>query len=169
MKFEIQYGNTGRVKDFFWVFAVVLEQSQKPREKDALDWKVFSCQSKFRKTFAHKAILLRPDLIRNKVALEKRLVKVEKLGKGKGNFLMWNRTKPFSKFYFYFVLPTMPDRCDQTNVIYQADVHAENKIMSYYGSTEMRTNLRKDTVLTSHPSRKKKPNATLRYPHTFGN
>ena len=30
---------------------------------------------------------LRPDLVRNKVALEKRLVKVEKLGKGKENFL----------------------------------------------------------------------------------
>ena len=30
----------------------------------------------------------------------------------------------------------MPDRCDQANVIYQADVHAENKVMSYYGLTE---------------------------------
>ena len=30
----------------------------------------------------------------------------------------------------------MPDRCDQTNVIYQADVHAEDKFMSYYGLTE---------------------------------
>ena len=30
----------------------------------------------------------------------------------------------------------MPERCDQTNVVYQADVHAENKVMSYYGSTE---------------------------------
>ena len=32
--------------------------------------------------------------------------------------------------------PLQPDRCDQTNVIYQADVHAENKVMTYYGSTE---------------------------------
>ena len=32
--------------------------------------------------------------------------------------------------------PLQPDRCDQTNVIYQADVHAENKVMKYYGSTE---------------------------------
>jgi hypothetical protein len=31
--------------------------------------------------------------------------------------------------------PMMPDRCDQTNVIYQADVHAENRVMSYYGLT----------------------------------
>ena len=37
---------------------------------------------------AHKATLLRPDLIRNKVEIEKKLVKVEKLGEGKGNFLM---------------------------------------------------------------------------------
>ena len=29
------------------------------------------------------------------------------------------------------------DRCDQSNVIYQADVHADNKIMRYYGSTEL--------------------------------
>ena len=50
-------------------------------------WK-YGRQRKFTKTFANKATLLRPDLIRNKVALEKRLVKVEKLGKGKGNFLM---------------------------------------------------------------------------------
>ena len=27
--------------------------------------------------------------------------------------------------------PLQPDRCDQTNVIYQADVHAENKVMIY--------------------------------------
>ena len=33
--------------------------------------------------------------------------------------------------------PLMPDRCNQTNVIYQADVHAGDKqIMSYYGLTE---------------------------------
>ena len=34
--------------------------------------------------------------------------------------------------------PLQPDRCDQTNVIYQADVHipSENKVMKYYGSTE---------------------------------
>ena len=30
----------------------------------------------------------------------------------------------------------MSDRCDQTNVIYQADVHTENRIMSYYRLTE---------------------------------
>ena len=33
----------------------------------------------------------------------------------------------------------MPDRCDPTNVIYQADVHTvngENRKMSYYGLTE---------------------------------
>ena len=35
---------------------------------------------------AHKATLLRPDLIRNKVEIEKKLVKVEKVGKG--NILM---------------------------------------------------------------------------------
>ena len=29
-----------------------------------------------------------------------------------------------------------PDRCDQKNVIYQADVHADNKVMKYYGWTE---------------------------------
>ena len=33
--------------------------------------------------------------------------------------------------------PLMPDRCDQSNVIYQANVHAENKIMKYCGSTEL--------------------------------
>ena len=32
--------------------------------------------------------------------------------------------------------PLMPDRCDPTNVVYQADVHAENGVMSYYGLTE---------------------------------
>ena len=32
--------------------------------------------------------------------------------------------------------PTKPDRCDHAGVIYQADVHAENKIMTYNGSTE---------------------------------
>jgi hypothetical protein len=33
--------------------------------------------------------------------------------------------------------PLMPDRCNQTNVIYQADVHAgDTQIMSYYGLTE---------------------------------
>ena len=32
--------------------------------------------------------------------------------------------------------PMMPDKCNQTNVIYQADVHTENKVMSYYGLTE---------------------------------
>ena len=32
--------------------------------------------------------------------------------------------------------PLKPDRCDQKNVIYQADVHADNKVMKYYGSTE---------------------------------
>ena len=31
--------------------------------------------------------------------------------------------------------PTKPDWCDQAGVIYQADVHAENTIMTYYGST----------------------------------
>ena len=38
-----------------------------------------------------------------------------------------------------FNCPLMPDRCDQTNVVYQADVHvinAENRKMSYYGLTE---------------------------------
>ena len=30
----------------------------------------------------------------------------------------------------------MPDRCDQKSVIYQADVHAEDTVMSYYGLTE---------------------------------
>ena len=35
-----------------------------------------------------------------------------------------------------FNCPLMPDRCDQTNVIYQADVHAINKVMTYYGLTE---------------------------------
>ena len=30
----------------------------------------------------------------------------------------------------------MPDRCDLKNVIYQADVHAEGTVMSYYGLTE---------------------------------
>ena len=29
------------------------------------------------------------------------------------------------------------DRCDQSNVIYQAGVYADNKIMRYYGSTEL--------------------------------
>ena len=32
--------------------------------------------------------------------------------------------------------PLKPDRYDQKNVIYQADVHADNKVMKYYGSTE---------------------------------
>ena len=32
--------------------------------------------------------------------------------------------------------PLMPDRCDQKSVIYQADVHAEDTVMSYYGLTE---------------------------------
>jgi hypothetical protein len=32
--------------------------------------------------------------------------------------------------------PLKPDRCDQKNVIYQADVHTDNKVMKYYGSTE---------------------------------
>ena len=32
--------------------------------------------------------------------------------------------------------PLQPDRCDQTGVIYQADVHADNKVMTYYRSTE---------------------------------
>ena len=32
--------------------------------------------------------------------------------------------------------PLMTERCDQTNVIYQADVYAENRVMSYYGLTE---------------------------------
>ena len=34
--------------------------------------------------------------------------------------------------------PLQPDRCDQKNVIYQANVHTptENKVMIYYGSTE---------------------------------
>ena len=36
-----------------------------------------------------------------------------------------------------FNCPLMPDRCDQRNVIYQADVYAVgNKKMSYYGLTE---------------------------------
>ena len=30
----------------------------------------------------------------------------------------------------------MPDRCDQTSVVYQADVHADSRVMSYYGLTE---------------------------------
>ena len=37
---------------------------------------------------AHKATFLRPDLIRNKVEIEKKLLKVEKSGEGKGNFLI---------------------------------------------------------------------------------
>ena len=28
--------------------------------------------------------------------------------------------------------PLMPDRCNLKNVIYQADVHAEGTVMSYY-------------------------------------
>ena len=28
--------------------------------------------------------------------------------------------------------PLKPDRCDQTNVIYQPDVHADNKVIKYY-------------------------------------
>ena len=36
-----------------------------------------------------------------------------------------------------FNCPLMPDRCDQRNVIYQADVYAVgNRKMSYYGLTE---------------------------------
>ena len=31
--------------------------------------------------------------------------------------------------------PLKPDRCNQTNVVYQIDVHADNKVMKYYGST----------------------------------
>ena len=38
--------------------------------------------------------------------------------------------------------PTKPDRCDQAGVIYQVDVHAENKIVRYYGSTERQFKLR---------------------------
>ena len=30
----------------------------------------------------------------------------------------------------------IPGKCNQSGVVYQADVHAENKIMKYYGSTE---------------------------------
>ena len=45
--------------------------------------------------------------------------------------------------------PLQPDRCDQINVIYQADVHAENKIMKYYGSTE-RQFKKSHTTLSSH-------------------
>ena len=30
----------------------------------------------------------------------------------------------------------MPDRCDQKNEIYQADVYAEDTVMSYYSLTE---------------------------------
>jgi hypothetical protein len=29
-----------------------------------------------------------------------------------------------------------PGECDQKNVVYQADVHGDNKIMKYFGSTE---------------------------------
>jgi hypothetical protein len=32
------------------------------------------------------------------------------------------------------ICPLQPDRCDQKNVTYQADVHADNKVMKYYGS-----------------------------------
>jgi len=32
--------------------------------------------------------------------------------------------------------PLMPDRCNLKNVIYQADVHAEGTVMSYYSLTE---------------------------------
>ena len=35
-----------------------------------------------------------------------------------------------------FNCPLMPDRCDQKNVIYQADVRTVNSVMSYYGLTE---------------------------------
>ena len=45
--------------------------------------------------------------------------------------------------------PMMPDRCDQTNVIYQADVHAENRVMSYYGLTENEFKKRCSTHKTS--------------------
>ena len=31
----------------------------------------------------------------------------------------------------------IPGKCNQSGVVYQADVHAENKIMRYYGSTEL--------------------------------
>ena len=74
---------------------------------------------------------------------------------------MWNRTKPFSKFYFYLVLPTMPDRCDQTNVIYQADVHAENKIMSYYGSTENEFKKRYSTHKSSFKKKTQMPHYAI--------
>ena len=30
----------------------------------------------------------------------------------------------------------LPGECDQKNVVYQADVHGDNKIMKYFGSTE---------------------------------
>ena len=58
-----------------------------------------------------------------------------------------------------------PDRCDQTNVIYQADVHAENRVMKYYGSTERQ--FKKDAVSTDHLSGKYLK-ATLLYLHIFG-
>ena len=61
--------------------------------------------------------------------------------------------------------PTMPDRCDQTNVVYQADVQAVNKVMSYYGSTE--NEYKKRCSTQGHPSRKY-PKATQHYPHIFG-
>ena len=35
-----------------------------------------------------------------------------------------------------FNCPLMPDRCDQRNVIYQAKVYADNRVMNYYGLTE---------------------------------
>ena len=46
--------------------------------------------------------------------------------------------------------PFMPDRCDQTNVVYQADVHAEDTpIMSYYGLPENELKKRCSTHKTS--------------------
>ena len=45
--------------------------------------------------------------------------------------------------------PTMPERCDQTNVIDQADLHAKNRVMSYYGLTENEFKKRCSTHKTS--------------------
>ena len=59
--------------------------------------------------------------------------------------------------------PLQPERCDQTNVIYQADVHGNNKVMTYYGSTERAFKTRRSEHRTSFRDKTKNQTALSSY------
>ena len=66
---------------------------------------------------SHNAKILSKDKKEEEVVIDKRTGKPKKCCNNQAN------------------CPLKPDRCDQTNVVYQIDVHADNKVMKYYGST----------------------------------